>query len=114
MSKPIVARLTNGATYGFVDADAARKKHPDATIVAHQDGSAYEADDDQTVSLKAMTRPELEAYAVSLGIEHPADKEAFPNVDVLRAAIEVSLVDVDDGTEPGRSGDALANGDSEA
>lgn len=42
MSKPVVARRPNGAEYGFVDAETARKQFPDAKIVRYQDGSAYE------------------------------------------------------------------------
>jgi hypothetical protein len=43
---------------------------------------------DETPNLKAMKRAELEAHAVSIGIEGPDNRDRFPNVDALIAAIE--------------------------
>lgn len=42
-------------------------------------------------NLKVMKRADLEAYATTVDIEHPDDRDAFPNVESLIAAIEARL-----------------------
>jgi len=99
--EPVIARLENGAEFGFRDAATALQRHPTAEIVGHQDGTAYTADDAEsptpttmthdkqdvaeTPNLSSMTRDELNAEAARRGVEDPA---SLPNKDAVIAAIE--------------------------
>lgn len=70
------------AEQSFVAADhrgivAGSEPDVDEAIVAETEPKA----------LSAMTRAELEAYAIERGIERPENKDTFPNVDALRDAI---------------------------
>lgn len=42
MSKPVVVRLADGSEWGVADAKTAQRRHPTATIVRHEDGTAFE------------------------------------------------------------------------
>lgn len=85
MSKPVIARRPDGAEYGFVSADKAMSIFPDAVIVRYQDGTPYEeAVAAEAKPVSKMNRDELEAHAITLGIENPSE---FANVGELRDAI---------------------------
>ena len=85
--KPIVVTVPSlrGAEYGYPDIETAQRIFPDAVPVRYQDGTPLEestADESKPVS--KMNRDELEAHAITLGIENPSE---YANVGELRAAI---------------------------
>jgi hypothetical protein len=124
MTKPIVARTPeNGAEYGFETVEDARRVFPEAEIVRYQDGTPYEAEggtgESAGPNLKAMKRADLETYAASVGIENAADKDAFPNIDTLREAVETRMAGteapgVEDETVTSPEGEEAASGTDEA
>ena len=83
--RPVIIRLRDGSEYGMASAAKAKATYPDAVIVSYQNGTPYE----ETVTAESkpvskMNRDELEAHAITLGIENPSE---FANVGELRDAI---------------------------
>lgn len=84
-NKPVVVRLASGSEYGLKSAAEAKRIYPNGTIVRHQDGSPYEAPQDDTgPNLKDLTRDELDAYAEKVGV----DPTAYGTKGELLTALE--------------------------
>ena len=83
-NKRIIGETTHGARYGFDDEESMRRVFPDAVVVGYQDGSPYEP---QAKPVSKMNREDLEAHAITLGVENPGDKELYPTVAALRDAV---------------------------
>lgn len=84
--KPVIVRLASGAEYGLRSAADAKRIYPNGVIVRYQDGGEYveEAIAAESKPVSKMNRDELEAHAITLGIENPSE---FANVGELRDAI---------------------------
>lgn len=83
--KPVIVRLGSGAQYGLRSVADAKRIYPNGVIVSYQDGTPYEeAVTAESKPVSKMNRDELEAHAITLGIENPSE---FANVGELRDAI---------------------------
>lgn len=84
-NRPVIVRLASGAEYGLKSAGDAKRIYPNGVIVRYQDGTPYEeAVAAEAKPVSKMNRDELEAHAITLGIENPSE---FANVGELRDAI---------------------------
>ncbi len=87
--KPVIARLKNGAEYGFASAELALKKHPDATIVSYQGGAPYEAATAEKSVAEPPAAPTTSPPAADAakGDNQPDAPETASAVDVASAPI---------------------------
>ena len=82
--KPVIVRLASGAEYGLKSEAEAKRIYPGGVVVRYQDGTPFEAAVTEAKPVSKMNRDELEAHAITLGIENPSE---FANVGELRDAI---------------------------
>ena len=82
--KPVIVRLASGAEYGLKSEADAKRIYPNGVVVRNQDGTRLEEAADEAKPVSKMNRDELEAHAITLGIENPSE---YANVGELRDAI---------------------------
>lgn len=82
--KPVIVRLASGAEYGLKSESDAKRIYPNGVILRYQDGTPLEEAADEAKPVSKMNRDELEAHAITLGIENPSE---YANVGELRDAI---------------------------
>lgn len=83
--KPVIVRLASGAEYGLKSEADAKRIYPNGVILRYQDGTPLEeASTDEAKPVSKMNRDELEAHAITLGIDNPSE---YANVGELRDAI---------------------------
>ena len=83
--KPVIVRLASGAEYGLKSESDAKRIYPNGVILRYQDGTPFETTNtDEAKPVSKMNRDELEAHAITLGIENPSE---YANVGELRDAI---------------------------
>ena len=85
--KPVVVRLASGAEYGLRSEAEAKRIYPGGVVVRYQDGTPFEAAVTEARPVSKMNREDLEAHAITLGVENPGDKELYPTVAALRDAV---------------------------
>lgn len=82
--KPVIVRLASGAEYGLKSEADAKRIYPNGVILRYQDGTPIEESTTEDKPVSKMSRDELEAHAITLGIENPSE---YANVGELRDAI---------------------------